>query len=170
MRVRAALAALSALILVLTVVFALSGKAEGEALGAPRTAQILSEPDPPHRVLAVPLDAATLDPAPPARVKPKAHPTGTRNHPRSVRIPSSLAAFMRCVSNRESHGNYKAENPTSTASGRWQFIDASWVSYSKMAGHPGWSHAASAPPAVQDAVALWVMVNKGRYPWKGKGC
>ena len=97
---------------------------------------------------------------------------GTRNLPHPVRqhVSLSLAAFMRCVSNRESHGNYKAENPTSTASGRWQFIDASWVAYSKMAGHPGWHHAADAPPAVQDAVALWVMVNKGRYPWRGKGC
>ena len=149
---------------------AITAAGQPEAPGGPRTAQIIPEPSPPHRVLFAPLDAATLDVAPVP--KRRSHPVGTRNLPHPVRqhVSLSLAAFMRCVSNRESHGNYKAENPTSTASGRWQFIDASWVAYSKMAGHPGWSHAADAPPAVQDAVALWVMVNKGRYPWKGKGC
>jgi hypothetical protein len=179
-RVRVALATLSVLVLVLTFVAALSGRAEGEAPGAPRSGQILAEPNPPHRVFAAPLDAATPDPAPVPRKTPHprvtpnltrssgAHPVGTLNLPRSVR--SSNAAFLACVVRHESHGSYTAENPTSTASGKYQFIDASWRAYSKMAGHPGWSHAASAPPAVQDAVALW-LVNKGwRYPWKGDHC
>lgn len=41
-------------------------------------------------------------------------------------IPSHQRAFAECVSDRESGGDYRAENPTSTASGRWQFLDSRW--------------------------------------------
>jgi hypothetical protein len=51
---------------------------------------------------------------------------------------------------RESGGNYKAENPTSTASGKYQFVDGTWN------GYGGYQHASDAPPAVQDAKACEV--------------
>ena len=175
MRVRAALAALSALVLVLTVVFALAGKAEGEAPGAPRSGQILAEPNPPHRVLGAPLDAATLDVAPVR--KHKAHPVGTRNLPRPVRTVVHRAvhslgtdAFLRCVIHHESRGNPRAENPTSTASGLFQFIDGSWRSYARAAGYTQWRHAADAPASVQWSVAQYVVTHYGKYPWKGTHC
>lgn len=55
------------------------------------------------------------------------------------------------VKQRESGGSYSAQNPTSSASGAWQFLDSTW------GGYGGYSRAADAPPAVQDERArqLW---------------
>lgn len=41
-------------------------------------------------------------------------------------IPKRWQRFAACVSERESHGNYRAKNPRSTAMGRWQFLDRAW--------------------------------------------
>ena len=162
MRVRAALAALSALVLVLTVVFVLAGKAEGEAPGAPRSGQILAEPNPPHRVLGAPLDAATLDVAPVR--KHKAHPTETRNRPQPVRaIP--MSAVMRCIAHRESRGIPTARrHDGGTASGLFGFIDGTWHHYK------GYAHAWQAPASVQIERFLIIWNGgKGRSNWYWKG-
>ena len=60
----------------------------------------------------------------------------------------------------ESGGNYRAENPVSTASGAYQITDGTW------AGYGGYSHASYAPPAVQDAKAaqLWAG-GAGSFHW-----
>lgn len=69
-------------------------------------------------------------------------------------LPS--CAIMYC----ESGGNIHAENPTSTASGKWQIIDGTWN------GYGGYSHASDAPEHVQDAKAreLWAG-GAGRSHW-----
>ena len=58
---------------------------------------------------------------------------------------------------RESGGNIRARNPSSTASGKWQFLDSTW------AGFGGYASAYLAPESVQDA--------KARILWAGgAGC
>jgi hypothetical protein len=65
---------------------------------------------------------------------------------------------------RESGGNTHAQNPTSSASGKWQFINSTWN------GYGGYPTAASAPESVQDAKAaeLWAG-GAGAGHWGG-GC
>jgi hypothetical protein len=78
--------------------------------------------------------------------------------------------FLACVRRHESGGNYRAENPVSTASGAYQFLDSTWRTMSARAGHSGWGHAADAPPAVQDAVAIHTVTSGWRSAWNGTGC
>jgi hypothetical protein len=61
------------------------------------------------------------------------------------------------VLERESGGDPTAQNPTSTASGLWQFLDGTW------AGYGGYAKARHAPPDVQN--------EKARITWAGgSGC
>lgn len=80
--------------------------------------------------------------------------------------------FLVCVRRHESDtaGGYAAQNPRSTASGAYQFLDSTWRSVSVRAGFPGWSRAVYAPPWVQDAVALWTYRVEGASHWAGTGC
>ena len=65
-------------------------------------------------------------------------------------------AIMQC----ESGGDIHAENPTSSASGKWQIIDGTWN------GYGGYARASDAPESVQDAKArqLW-NGGAGRSQW-----
>jgi hypothetical protein len=78
--------------------------------------------------------------------------------------------FLACVRRHESGGNYQAKNPVSTASGAYQFLDSTWRTLSARAGHNGYSHAASAPPHIQDAVAIFTVDSGWRSAWNGTGC
>jgi len=42
------------------------------------------------------------------------------------RIPTAWEPFRACVVNRESHGNPRAQNPVSSAQGKYQFLDRQW--------------------------------------------
>ncbi len=64
-------------------------------------------------------------------------------HPCGGALPSCY------ILQRESHGT-NAENPSSSASGYWQFIDSTWN------GYGGYDHASDAPASVQDAKAAEV--------------
>jgi len=69
-----------------------------------------------------------------------------------------------CVMMRESGGNPTAVNPSSGASGKWQFMPSTW------AGYGGYPTAASAPEWVQDerAAQIWAG-GAGAGHWGG-GC
>ena len=85
--------------------------------------------------------------------------------------------FLTCVRHHESdrggypHINgYGAQNPYSSASGAYQFIDSTWRNVSARSGHGGYARASQAPWYVQDAVAMWMYRNGGRSAWAGTGC
>lgn len=44
----------------------------------------------------------------------------------AARLPVEWEAFEECVSARESSGRWDAQNPTSSAQGRFQFLDSQW--------------------------------------------
>lgn len=89
-----------------------------------------------------------------------------------------LHPFLVCVRRHESdrgpypHVNgYGAQNPISTASGAYQFLDSTWRNASAAAGFTEWSRAKWAPWWVQDAVAYDLGVKQGaRSHWAGSGC
>ena len=96
-------------------------------------------------------------------------------HLQAQAVPAEAAhvppgGFLACVRRHESGGDYRAENPVSTASGAYQFLDSTWRTMSRRAGHPGWGHAASAPPWVQDAVAVFTVQSGWASAWNGTGC
>ena len=56
--------------------------------------------------------------------------------------------------------DYTAENPSSTASGAWQFLDSTWH------GYGGYTRASSAPRAVQDSKARSFIDANGVSAWE----
>jgi len=72
----------------------------------------------------------------------------TQNHV----APGGIAA---CIRKHESGGNYRALNPSSGASGAYQFLDSTWQG---VTGLPG--KAMNYSPAQQDA-AFWKLWNNG---------
>jgi Transglycosylase-like domain len=89
---------------------------------------------------------------------------------RQTQTHTPPGGFLACVRNHESGGDYTAKNPASTASGAYQFLDSTWRTVSAAAGHGGYPTARSAPPAVQDAVAIHTLQTVGKSPWNGTGC
>lgn len=76
----------------------------------------------------------------------------------SSSLPSVLLKIRYC----ESGNNYQAQNPSSSASGAYQFLTSTWRSLSASAGY---ATAASAPASVQDAAALELYNQAGTSPW-----
>jgi hypothetical protein len=44
----------------------------------------------------------------------------------AAQIPEQWKPFAKCVVNRESNGNPRAQNPVSSAQGKYQFLDNAW--------------------------------------------
>ena len=80
---------------------------------------------------------------------------------------------LRCIRAHESDtaGSYAAQNPYSSASGAYQFIDGTWRRTLQRMGRAGeYSRAVYAPPIYQDMVALWLLDHGGQSAWAGTGC
>lgn len=88
------------------------------------------------------------------------------------RTGSPNGSFMACVKNRESRGNYRAVNPSSSAGGAWQFLPGTWNNTARHAGRPDLVGVApqDASPADQDAMAAHLYAWQGGSPWAGPGC
>lgn len=84
----------------------------------------------------------------PVEIKPKVTQP-TQNHV----APGGIAA---CIRKYESGGNYTAQNPSSTASGAYQFLDSTWQAVTGLSGR-----AMNYSPAQQDA-AFWKLWDNGR--------
>jgi resuscitation-promoting factor RpfA len=80
---------------------------------------------------------------------------------------SSLASL---VQGYESGGNYTAQNPRTSASGAYQFTDPTWQQYAGQIGYSQYQTAASAPPAVQDAVFQQAVSQRGLADWTCPNC
>lgn len=104
-------------------------------------------------------------------------------------IPAQWEPFAACVSDRESGGSYTARNPTSSAQGRWQFLDNSWrrglgymvAARLKAHGMPApaarqvreYLHdtpIAAWPGPYQDVGFIAVILSGGKHHWNGPRC
>jgi len=109
--------------------------------------------------------AATTPPAtavkatPPPVVTPVIAPTP----------PPDALAFLACVRQRESHGNYRAVSSSGTYRGAYQFSQSSWDSAARHAGRLDLVGVPpdQASPADQDALALDLYKWQGSKPWGG---
>lgn len=117
-------------------------------------------------------DAAVADPVPVAKPTPKPRVEKASRTTARQPQPDWIQQFAQCVISHESRhaGMYTAENPYSSASGAYQFIDSTWRSASRAAGYPGYARAKYAPPAVQDAVFAYVVAHGGALHWRGTHC
>lgn len=176
-RVRHAFAACLIVVLVLGAFVSCSGP-ELESSDAAGTVTTTTTTEAPTTTTEAPTTTTTTEAptttttilvAPPTTSKPKPKPTAppvTRAPAPPATEPAPVEAGTgRCggdlppcyVMMRESGGNVAIKNPTSSASGKWQFLDSTWQ------GHGGYAHASDAPESVQDA--------KARQLWAGgAGC
>lgn len=79
--------------------------------------------------------------------------------PASAASPGSLLSRIKAC---ESGGSYTVVNPSSSASGAYQFLNSTWQGLPAAAGY---ASAASAPPAVQDLAARQLFAQAGSSPW-----
>ena len=78
--------------------------------------------------------------------------------------------FLVCTRRIESHGNYRAVNPSGQYRGAYQFSRSTWDSTAR---HAGWHHLIGVDPAAasaadQDEMALHLYHWQGARPWNGR--
>lgn len=123
-------------------------------------------PKPPEPQPASAVQAAA-QPAPAAAVAaPAAAPAPPAAQPAAVTGYSTGGSFEACVIQAESGGNVTAQNPGSTASGLYGFLDTTWTA---VTGLPGPARDYSA--AQQQAAFDKLYASAGSSPWSAyDGC
>ena len=137
--------------------------AEGQTINVELTAAVTQQ----NRLAA----AAAASAAPPASVgEAGSGPLGGGGG--SSAPSSSEDAFLACVKQRESGGNYQAVNPSNQYFGAYQFSQATWNATANHAGRTDLINVRPdhASPADQDAMARVLYEWQGRGPWAGDGC
>jgi hypothetical protein len=85
---------------------------------------------------------------------------------RDVGSQVPLPPVLQPIAKRESNLDYRAQNPTSSASGALQDVDATWREATRALGYGDqWAHAKDAPPDVQNAANIWLHGRYGTKPW-----
>lgn len=82
----------------------------------------------------------------------------------------SFQSLSELVKNYESGGDYTAKNPSSSASGAYQFTTSTWQSYAGPQISSQYPTAADAPAAIQDSVFATAVAKNGLNDWTCPGC
>lgn len=116
-------------------------------------------------VPAAPAPTTTAAPKPVATAPP------TTAAPKPVGGSSSDMAFLACVRQRESGGNYGIDTGNGYY-GAYQFAQSTWDNTARHAGRGDLvgRKPSQASPGDQDAMALHLLQWVGRSPWAGYGC
>ncbi len=109
---------------------------------------------------------------PVATTRPKIVPVPTSVKPNSTLIHHNNSAFLECVKQRESRGQYAVVNGSSGAAGAYQLMPETARNTALHAGRGdlAGSPASSWSRADQDAMAQHLLQWQGKSPWAGPGC
>lgn len=180
------LATVSIFVLLLTGVSVMATRSNSYTSTAPQTQAAYGDPTLPTISEQPTTTTTTTAPAPTTTEAPIAPPTTQApiptttvpraNRPtttvpnRSVGTSGGTSAFLNCVRNRESHGNYSIVNPSSGAGGAYQFLPSTWQA-AGFARKYGVARAEQATPAQQDEAANTLYAGgAGASHWAGPGC
>ena len=138
------------------------------AAAAVRAAQAAAAP--PTSPAAGPTTTSTTQPSPPARTTvPPGSVAGSSSGSSSGSSAGdpSLPAYLQCVLQAESGGNYAAVSPGGTYMGGFQFSQATWNEAAQLAGMPQLVNVPpnEATPAEQDDLAIALFEADGQQPW-----
>lgn len=111
--------------------------------------------------------AASHEPALPSGVQPPAGSPPASAPPPSSGAAPQLNAFLRCVVQAESSGNYQAISPTGQYMGAFQFSQGTWNEAAQLAGMPTLVGVPpyDASPTDQDLLAIALYNADGEQPW-----